>query len=75
MSVVFVASVVITWSASEHARFVRGYEYTTAVGVATATVSLTDPDGYGDGYDAAVTDRPRACSPERWTASGCTCSP
>ena len=57
MSVVFVASVVITWSASEHARFVRGYEYTTAVGVATANVSLTDRDGYSDGYDAAVTDR------------------
>jgi len=55
MSVVFVASVVITWSASEHARYVRDYEYGTAVGVATTSVALTDQDGNSDGYDAAVT--------------------
>lgn len=55
MSVVFVASVVITWSASEHARFVRDYEYMTAVGVSTTDVSLTDRDGFSDGYDGAVT--------------------
>ncbi len=33
MSVVFVASVAITWSASAHAQFVRDYEYRTAVGL------------------------------------------
>lgn len=55
MSVVFVASVVITWSASEHARYVRDYEYATAVGVATVDVGASDADGYSSGYDAALT--------------------
>ncbi|MFJ3382680.1 MULTISPECIES: FtsX-like permease family protein [unclassified Curtobacterium] len=50
MSVVFVASVVMTWTASSHAAFVRDYEYRTAVGVATADVSVDN-----GGYDAAVT--------------------
>lgn len=57
MSVVFVASVAITWSASAHAQFVRDYEYRTAVGVATASVSLTDDEGNSVGYDAALTAR------------------
>lgn len=57
MSVVFVASVAITWSASSHAQFVRDYEYRTAVGVATASVSLTDDQGNATGYDAALTAR------------------
>ncbi|WP_144711633.1 ABC transporter permease [Curtobacterium pusillum] len=60
MSVVFVASVAITWSASEHAGFVRDYEYRTAVGVATADVSLTSEDGTPEGYDAALTARAAA---------------
>lgn len=55
MSVVFVASVVVTWSASEHARYVRDYEYATAVGVTTVDVGTSDADGYPDGYDAALT--------------------
>lgn len=55
MSVVFVASVVITWSASEHARYVRQYEYATAVGVATVDVGASDAEGYPAGYDAALT--------------------
>lgn len=55
MSVVFVASVAITWSASEHAQFVRDYEYRTAVGVATADVWLSNEDGSDGGYDASVT--------------------
>ncbi|MDP4333597.1 hypothetical protein Q7F20_09455 [Curtobacterium sp. A7_M15] len=55
MSVVFVASVAITWSASQHAQFVRDYEYRTAVGVATADVWLSNEDGSDSGYDAAVT--------------------
>ncbi|WP_289471502.1 ABC transporter permease [Curtobacterium subtropicum] len=55
MSVVFLASVVITWSASEHARFVRDYEYATAVGVATIDVGASDADGYPAGYDATLT--------------------
>jgi hypothetical protein len=57
MSVVFVASVAITWSASSHAQFVRDYEYRTAVGVATASVSLSDDEGNSVGYDAALTAR------------------
>lgn len=57
MSVVFVASVAITWSASSHAQFVRDYEYRTAVGVATASVSVTDDQGNATGYDAALTAR------------------
>ncbi|MGU3408471.1 FtsX-like permease family protein [Microbacterium sp. M1A1_1b] len=52
MSVVFVASVVVTWTGSAHAGFVRDYEYRTAVGVATADVSTDDGS-----YDAAVTAR------------------
>ncbi|ROS68763.1 ABC-type lipoprotein release transport system permease subunit [Curtobacterium sp. PhB172] len=55
MSVVFVASVVITWSASSHAQYVRGYEYTTAVGVATSEVQLSSKDGAASGHDAALT--------------------
>ncbi|ROP72547.1 ABC transporter permease [Curtobacterium sp. PhB115] len=55
MSVVFVASVVITWSASSHAQYVRGYEYATAVGVATTEVQMTDEDGASAGHDAALT--------------------
>ncbi|MFJ4220314.1 FtsX-like permease family protein [Curtobacterium luteum] len=55
MSVVFVASVVITWNASEHAQFVREYEYSSAVGVATATVQTLDDRSYPSGYDASVT--------------------
>lgn len=55
MSVVFVASVAVTWSASAHAQFVRDYEYRTAVGVATADVSLYGEDGTPVGYDAALT--------------------
>ncbi len=57
MSVVFVASVAITWSASSHAQFVRDYEYRTAVGVATASVSVTDDQGNATGYDPALTAR------------------
>ncbi|SDQ12276.1 FtsX-like permease family protein [Curtobacterium sp. UNCCL20] len=56
MSVVFVASVAITWSASSHAQFLRDYEYNTAVGVATADVSLSDDDGNSLGFDPAVTE-------------------
>lgn len=56
MSVVFVASVVITWSASSQAQYVRGYEYSTAVGVATAEVQTETKDGGGTGrHDAALT--------------------
>ncbi|WP_420369149.1 FtsX-like permease family protein [Curtobacterium sp. L1-20] len=57
MSVVFVASVALTWSASSHAQFVRDYEYRTAVGVATAAVALYGDDGTPSGYDAALTAR------------------
>lgn len=57
MSVVFVASVAITWSASQHAQFVRDYEYRSAVGVATADVTLSDADGNPAGYDPALTAR------------------
>lgn len=57
MSVVFVASVAITYSASLHAESVRDHEYTTAVGVATADVSTSDADGLPTGYDAALTAR------------------
>lgn len=55
MSVVFVASVVITWNASQHEQFVREYEYSSAVGVATATVQTLDDRSYPSGYDASVT--------------------
>lgn len=55
MSVVFVASVVITWSASSHAQYVRGYEYSTAVGVATAEVQLIGTEGMPQGHDPALT--------------------
>ncbi|MBF4608181.1 ABC transporter permease [Curtobacterium sp. VKM Ac-1393] len=55
MSVVFVASVVITWSASSHAQYVRDYEYRTAVGVATTEVQLTGAEGMPQGHDAALT--------------------
>jgi hypothetical protein len=57
MSVVFVASVAITWSASAHAQFVRDYEYGTAVGVATADVSVSGEEGTPAGYDPALTAR------------------
>ncbi|MFS0728700.1 FtsX-like permease family protein [Curtobacterium sp. 1P10AnD] len=57
MSVVFVASVVITWNASQHAQYVRDYQYSTAVGVATADVRRLDSRSYPQGYDAAVTAR------------------
>ncbi|WIB77459.1 ABC transporter permease [Curtobacterium sp. MCPF17_002] len=57
MSVVFVASVAITWSASSHAQFVRDYEYRTAVGVATADVSVSGDEGTTSGYDAELTAR------------------
>ncbi|MEK6311465.1 MAG: FtsX-like permease family protein [Curtobacterium sp.] len=57
MSVVFVASVVITWNASQHAQYVRDYQYSTAVGVATADVRRIDSRSYPQGYDAAVTAR------------------
>ena len=57
MSVVFVASVAITWSASAHAQFVRDYEYRTAVGVATADVSVSGDEGTSSGYDAELTAR------------------
>ena len=59
MSVVFVASVAITWSASSHAQFVRDYEYRTAVGVAVADVTPTGPDGSPEGYDPALTEHAR----------------
>ena len=55
MSVVFVASVLVTWLSSAQAGAVRDYEYRSAVGVATSEVSLMDDDGYSAGYDAAVT--------------------
>ncbi|MGN8049201.1 hypothetical protein ACTJKO_05885 [Curtobacterium sp. 22159] len=55
MSVVFVASVAVTWSASQHAGYVRDYEYRTAVGVATADVSVSGDEGSTAGYDAALT--------------------
>ncbi|MCA5924067.1 ABC transporter permease [Curtobacterium oceanosedimentum] len=55
MSVVFVASVVITWSASSHAQYVRGYEYTTAVGVATSEVQAMTEEGSAGQHDAALT--------------------
>lgn len=56
MSVVFIASVVITYTASSQAQYVRDYEYVTAVGVATSTVSLVDDEGYDAGFDADVTE-------------------
>lgn len=55
MSVVFVASVAVTWSASSHAQFVRDYAWTTAAGVATSSVSATDEQGWDLGPDAALT--------------------
>lgn len=55
MSVVFVASVAVTWNASSHAQFVRDYSWTTAAGVATASVSATDEQGYDVGQDAELT--------------------
>ncbi len=57
MSVVFVASVVITWNASQHAQYVRDYQYSTAVGVATADVQRLDGRSFPQGHDAAVTAR------------------
>lgn len=58
MSVVFVASVLVTYTASSHARFVQEYEYRTAVGVATSDVSVWDETGeHGATHDAAVTRR------------------
>lgn len=57
MSVVFVASVAITYSASTNAQEVRDHEYSTAVGVATADVSVTNAAGLPSGYDAALTAR------------------
>ncbi|MBT2502095.1 ABC transporter permease [Curtobacterium sp. ISL-83] len=57
MSVVFIASVVITWTASAHAQFVRDYEYRTAVGVATTSVTISAQNGTPAGYDAELTAR------------------
>ncbi|WIE64832.1 ABC transporter permease [Curtobacterium sp. MCLR17_036] len=58
MSVVFVASLVITWNASSQARYVRGYDYATAVGVATTEVQVSDADGGSFGeHDAELTAR------------------
>ncbi|MFK4481621.1 FtsX-like permease family protein [Curtobacterium sp. AB7] len=56
MSVVFVASVVITWNASSHTQLVRGYEYSTALGVATTEVQTETEQGGATGHhDAALT--------------------
>ena len=55
MSVVFIASVLLTYTASAHAQAVRDYEYRTALGVATTDVILMDDEGYSTGYDAEVT--------------------
>jgi ABC-type lipoprotein release transport system permease subunit len=55
MSVVFVASVLLTYSASGNAGSIRDWQYRTAIGVATADVTLVDDEGNNSGYDPEVT--------------------
>ncbi len=55
MSVVFVASVLLTYSASGSAGSIRDWQYRTAIGVATADVTVMDDEGNSAGYDPEVT--------------------